>query len=191
MNKKKLSKPKNFLFPMPAVIVGSLVENKANFCTVAYCGIVNYEPPMISIECASSHYTTEGILKNEAFSVNIPSSKMIEATDYIGINSGRKVDKSKIFSIFYGERNDVPLIEEAPVNLECKLVKIIELGGNRDLFIGEIVNTYVNEDCFIGEDLSIDRIDPLIYSTSDKNYWSIGKKLGKAWEIGQKFTNQP
>lgn len=101
MLKKKLRKPRTLLYPMPAVIVGSIVDEKPNFCTIAFCGVVNLSPPMISIECGPGHYTTKGILNNMEFSVNIPSLEMVEITDFIGMKSGVEIDKSQIFEIFF------------------------------------------------------------------------------------------
>ena len=184
MTKIKLTQPKTLLFPMPAVIVGSVVKKKYNFCTVAYCGIVNMDPPMISIECSSTHLTTEGILENKEFSINIPSVEMAEVTDYIGIKSGREVDKSKLFEVFFSDLKHAPLIKEAPVNHACKLVKIVELANNNDLFIGEIINSFVSEHCQTNDAPDVEKINPLIYATSNKSYYSIGKEIGKAWKIG-------
>ena len=187
MKKIKLPKAKTLLYPMPAVIVGSMVDGKPNFCTVAYCGIVNMNPPMISIECAASHHTTKGILNNQEFSINIPSVEMVEVTDYIGLNSGNETDKSEIFEIFSGDLENAPLIKIAPINHACKLVKTIELAGNKDVHIGEIINTYINENCLTNDAPDIEKVNPIIYATSNKSYWSIGKEIGKAWSIGNKY----
>lgn len=187
--KKKLD-PKGYLFPMPAVIVGAKVEGKPNFCTVAYCGIVNMKPPMISIECSNKHYTTQGIMHNEEFSINIPNIEIAELTDFIGMNSGRSVDKSDLFSVFYGDSDKIPLIEEAPINLACKLIKSVELAGEINLFIGEIVEAYTSEECLHDGKLSIEKINPLIYSTGDKAYYQVGKKVGAAWSIGKNIKEK-
>ncbi len=185
--KKKLLEAKTLLYPMPAVIVGSMVDGKPNFCTVAYCGIVNSDPPMLSIECASSHYTTKGILKNQEFSVNIPSVEMVEVTDYIGLNSGNEIDKSEIFEIFFGDIDNAPFIKNTPINHACRLIKMVELAGNKDVYIGEIINTYINEECLTNEAPDIQKVNPIIYATSNKSYWSIGKEIGKAWNIGKQY----
>ena len=70
-----------YIYPMPAVIIGANVNNKANFLTVAYCAAVEVEPPMIAISLGKNHYSNEGIKKNGTFSVNIPSANMVEVTD--------------------------------------------------------------------------------------------------------------
>ena len=82
-----------YIYPMPAVIIGANVNNKANFLTVAYCAAVEVDPPMIAISLGKNHYSNEGIKKNGTFSVNIPSANMVEVTDYVGIYSGKKVPR--------------------------------------------------------------------------------------------------
>lgn len=184
MAKKKLE-PRPFMYPKPAVLVGSLVRGKPNFMTIANCGIVNYAPPMVSIAAAAHHYTNIGIRRRKTFSVNIPSAKMAKVTDFCGLYSGRKVDKSEVFDVFYGKLKTAPLIEECPVSMECRLARTIHFEGE-DLFIGEIIAIYADKKCMSGDSLSIKKVDPLIYSTSDKKYYQIGKPIGKAYSIGKR-----
>jgi flavin reductase (DIM6/NTAB) family NADH-FMN oxidoreductase RutF len=183
MAKKKLS-PKPYMYPKPAVLVGALVKGKPNFNTIANCGIVGWAPPMVFISSYKGHYTNIGIRKNKTFSVNVPSADMAKITDYCGIYSGRKVDKSEIFEVFYGDLVTAPMIQECPVNLECKLVRTIRF-DEEEIFLGEIVVIYADEKCMTKNKLDIKKINPLIYSTSDKKYFRIGKEIGKAYSIGK------
>ncbi|MFW9951162.1 MAG: flavin reductase family protein [Candidatus Thorarchaeota archaeon] len=187
MLKKKLPKPRTLLYPMPAVIVGSMVDGKPNYCTIAFCGVVNLSPPMISIECGPGHYTTKGIINNMEFSVNIPSVDMVEITDYIGIKSGEEIDKSEFFDVFFGDLKNAPLIVKAPVNHGCRVVKIVELADRKDLYIGQIINSYISEDCLTSEVPDIKRINPIIFSPSNRTYWSLGQEIGKAYKIGRNY----
>ncbi|MFX1326232.1 MAG: flavin reductase family protein [Promethearchaeota archaeon] len=187
MIKKKLPKPRTLIYPMPVVIVGSMVDSKPNYCTIAFCGVVNLIPPMISIECGPTHYTTKGILDNMEFSVNIPSIEMVEVTDFIGIKSGKDLDKSDIFNSFFGDLKSAPLISEASVNHACKVVKIVELVDRKDLYIGQIINTFVSEKCLTKEIPDIKKINPIIFSTSNRTYWSLGQEIGRAYKIGRMY----
>ena len=186
MTKKKLG-PSSILFPMPTTIVGANVNGKPNFLTVSYCGIIESKPPMIIASLAKSHYTNIGVKDNNTFSVNIPSADMAEVTDYIGTYSGKKVDKSDLFDVFYGELQTAPMIREAPVNLECKLVKIVDLPINHDVFVGEIVQTYIKEECLTNGVPDINKIDPIIYGTKLQSYLKVGDTIGKAWKIGRNY----
>ncbi len=127
---------------MPTVIVGTHVDDKPTFITISYRGIVHHVPPMVSITLINSHYTTEGIKANKAFSINIPNTRMLKITDFIGMNSGKSYDKSGLFDIFYGKLKTAPMITETPLNLECKLIKTINLDGSSEVFISEIIESY-------------------------------------------------
>ncbi|MFW9896603.1 MAG: flavin reductase family protein [Candidatus Thorarchaeota archaeon] len=187
MSKKRLPKPRTLLYPMPIVIIGSMVNGKPNYCTMAFCGVVNLAPPMISIECGSSHHTTKGILNNMEYSINIPSVEMAEITDYIGIKSGKEIDKSDLFDVFYGDLKNAPLISEAPVNHGCKVVKVVELANKKDLYIGQIINTYISEDILTNGIPDIKNINPITFSTSNRTYWSLGQEIGKSYKIGRNY----
>ncbi|MCM8773575.1 MAG: flavin reductase family protein [Candidatus Omnitrophica bacterium] len=184
MSKNKIG-ANTYLYPMPVTIVGANVNGKANFVTVAYCGIVQHKPPMISVTLSKSHYTNLGIKENNTFSVNIPSRDMVSVTDYIGLNSGRDIDKSKLFKIFYGKLKTAPLIEEAPLNLECKLIQCLDYGGSGEIFMGEIVEVYIEEGMLTEGLPDIEKIKPFIFSMHDGNYWEVGKRIAKAWDIGK------
>ncbi|MFX0067987.1 MAG: flavin reductase family protein [Promethearchaeota archaeon] len=188
--KKREIGAKNFLYPMPTTLVGANVKNKPNYEAIAYCGIVNFKPPMISIASAKSHYTNIGINENKTFSVNIPSEEMVKATDYCGIVSGHKVDKSNIFETFYGKLKTAPMIMECPVNLECRLIVNLFFGGIDEIFIGEIVEVYAEEKYLTKGLPDIKKIKPIIYSVYDDNYWRVGEHLGHAFRIGKEFKSK-
>ena len=131
----------NALYPTPTVIVGAIVAGKPNFITIAHIGIVNHaKPHLISISLGKAHYTNAGIRENKEFSVNIPSESLVVETDYVGIVSGKKVDKSRVFELFYGRLLKAPLIKACPVCMECRLYDTYDT-PTHDLFIGEIVET--------------------------------------------------
>lgn len=184
MKKVKLG-PQTLLYPMPAVLVGTMVNEKPTFMTAAWSGIAASKPPAISVALQSVRFTLKGILANNTFSINIPSADLVEKVDYCGIYSGHKVDKSKIFKVDYGKLNTAPLIQECPVNLECRVIHSLDLGSHT-LFIGEITETYVNEDCMTDEKADPVKIDPLIYTTGVMQYQRLGEVVGQAWEVGKK-----
>jgi flavin reductase (DIM6/NTAB) family NADH-FMN oxidoreductase RutF len=94
----------NVLYPTPTVLVGAMVDGKPNYITIAHIGIVNHAKPyLISLSMAKVHHTNPGIRENKAFSVNIPSENLVVETDYAGLVSGKKTDKSDLFEIFNGE----------------------------------------------------------------------------------------
>jgi len=171
---------------MPMVLVGSVVDKKANFMAVGWVSRVNFNPPMMAVALGKYHYSNTGIHKHKAFSVNIPGMELIKKVDYCGLVSGGKVDKSIIFDIFYGDLPDAPMVQQCPVCMECKLVNEIDLPSNT-LFIGEILETYIEERCLTEGKPDIKKINPFTLTMPDNNYWNVGEKAGKAWSIGKDF----
>ncbi|MCP4297053.1 MAG: flavin reductase family protein [Proteobacteria bacterium] len=171
---------------MPVSLVGACVDGKPNFMTVAWFTMASYKPPRIAITLGKGHYTNPGIKENKAFSVSLPSEDMVEITDYCGIVSGKKTDKSEIFDLFYGELNTAPMIRDCPLNMECTLVEIVESSLN-EIFIGEIVGTYTEERFLTDGKSDFKKIKPLILSQPDTSYWRLGEPLAKAWSIGKKY----
>ncbi len=99
---------------------------------------------MLSIGINKAHYTPEGIRENGTFSVNIPSANMVEKVDYCGLFSGRKIDKSKLFQIFYGDLKTAPMINECPICMECRVIETIDLPSHF-LIIGQIMAAFAEK----------------------------------------------
>ena len=189
---KILLGPQTLLYPMPALLVGAKVDDKPNFMAVGCGGIVNGEPPMISVALRPQRYTLKGIKQNMTFSVNVPSTDLVKETDYCGIISGAKVNKAEVcrFKIFYGKLNNAPLIEQCPVNLECKVVHILDLGSH-SLVIGQIEETHVSDSCLTDGKPDVNKIKPFIYTTAPANqYQAFGDIVAKAFSIGKELKTE-
>ncbi len=176
-------------YPMPVSLVGAYVDGKPNFMTVAWFTMAGYKPPRIAITLGKGHYTNPGIKENKTFSVCLPSEDMVEMTDYCGIVSGKKTDKSEIFDLFYGELKTAPLIRGCPLSIECKLVEIVESGLN-EIFIGEIIGTHTEEKFLTDGKLDFRKMKPLILSQPDTSYWRLGEPVAKAWNIGKRYKSK-
>jgi len=179
----KLENNNVFIPPMPVALVGTRVEGKANFLAVGWITRVNLQPPMLAIGLSKRHHTVKGILENKAFSVCFPGSDMEEITDYCGVVSGREVDKSGLFELFYGEGESAPMIAACPLNIECRLHQTVELPSHL-LFIGEIVGVYSEEHFLTNGRPDIKKIDPLLLTMPDNCYWKVGEQAGKAFSDG-------
>jgi flavin reductase (DIM6/NTAB) family NADH-FMN oxidoreductase RutF len=175
-----------FTQPMPVTLLGTQLEKKANFMTLAWVTRINANPPLLAVGVNKFHQTNHGIRNNKTFSINIPSENMIIETDYCGLVSGRKQNKSDIFDVFYGELETAPMIKECPVNMECELFKVVDLPTN-DLFIGEIKAVYTEKKYLTDDNMDIKKINPFVLTMPDNNYWKIGSKVGKAWNDGKNF----
>lgn len=180
---------KSMLYPYPVNIIGVEVEGKLNYMQVGFSGIVNVNPSMISFGIGKNHYTTKGLSKGVIFSSNIADEKLIIKADYVGIRSGEKVDKSKVFETFQG-KNKATLITEAPVGLECKVLEVLDLGGADYIIIAEILETYVDEEVIVDQFPNMAKMKPLLFSMYDNKYYGVGEYLGKGWSIGLEYEKK-
>jgi flavin reductase (DIM6/NTAB) family NADH-FMN oxidoreductase RutF len=185
---KKEIKPGTFLFPMPTTLVGAMVDGRANYMVAAYVGIMNFRPPIISASLNRHHHTTQGILRSGTFSVNIPSAGLAVKTDYCGLVSGRKVDKSALFTPFFGKLKTAPMIEECPLALEVRVTQTIEFPIDI-AFIGEIVSVFCDDACTTGDLPDIEKIAPIVFEMGRNRYFSVGEFIGGAWGIGAELKS--
>jgi flavin reductase (DIM6/NTAB) family NADH-FMN oxidoreductase RutF len=185
MSKKEIKRG-CYLYPMPVVLVGSNNGGKANFMPAAFCGMVNIKPPVISVGLDKHHFTTLGIDENGTFSVSIPSRAMMKVTDYCGLVSGKNVDKSKVFKVFYGKLETAPLIEDCPITMECKVRQFLDFEIERT-FIGEIIATYCDDEHMGEKGPDMAKVNPLMFSAEDNSYWSMGERIGDCWKVGKGY----
>ena len=192
MNNKKRFGPQPWIFPNPTVLVGTVVNGKPNFAPYAWCGITGGEPPTLAIGMRHERYTLKGIKQNLVFSVNVPSVDLLAETDYCGMTSGAKADKAKDcgFNVFYGTLDKAPLIEQCPLNLECEVLHMLNVGIHT-LVIGKIVETHVAENCLTDGQPDIMKIKPFTYSRGPAaRYNAVGDVLGQAFLIGKSLKKK-
>ncbi|MFC1821857.1 flavin reductase family protein [Thermodesulfobacteriota bacterium] len=178
---------KNFLYPMPTTLVGANVNGRPNYITIAHVGIM--DPGSISLGMNKVHYTNAGIKENGTFSVNIPSENQVKETDYCGLVSGKGTDKAELFQTFYGGLGTAPMIEECPVNMECKLVRTVDF-PKHDIFMGEVVETYCDEEYLTDGVVDFSKVRPILFSMHDTGYWKLGDKFAKAWSVGKELKEK-
>lgn len=174
-------------FPVPICVVGTMVKGRANYATYGSFGLLSPRPKTyVYIGSQAPRYTNIGIKENGYFSVNIPSADQVQKTDYVGLVTGHTTDKSTVFKSFFGSVDKAPMIEECPVNMLCKLIKTADL-PDRDIFFGEVLETYVDEKCVADGVLDFTKINPLLYTANapgNASYWTLGKIVGAAYKEG-------
>ncbi|MHA2209626.1 MAG: flavin reductase family protein, partial [Candidatus Thorarchaeota archaeon] len=133
------------------------------------------------------HYTMNGIREKRVFSMNLPSVDLVQIADYIGTSSGREVDKSTLFTIFYGE-TEAPMIKECILNIELEVKEIIEL-PDHFIVLGDAVTSYIDEENMSDNKPDMKKMNPVIYTGAEKQptYWALGEKLGDAFQIGKDY----
>lgn len=150
MNEKVDLKGSVILNPVPVVMVTSRgKDGKDNVFTVGWVGTVCTKPPMLSISVRPERLSHKYISETMEFTVNMPTSKLTKAVDYVGVRSGKTVDKIKEMNFIMKEGTNVssPYIDECPVSIECKVKTVLQL-GTHDCFIAEVVGSHVNKNLF-------------------------------------------
>ena len=176
---KETWKAGNMLYPLPAVMVSvSDGEGNDNIITVAWAGTVCTNPPMVSISVRPSRFSYDMLRKTGEFVINLTTEKLAYATDYCGVRSGRDVDKFQEMHLTPqpSEKVKAPGIAESPVNIECRVTQVLEL-GTHDMFLAEVVAGRVDDD-YMDEKGRFDLNAADLVTYSHGEYFTLGKKLG-------------
>lgn len=176
------------LYPTPVTIVGTVIGDKVNWINVAHVGIIGLNSIMLSMN--KSHYTNQGIKQNKTASVNLVSEDMLVEADYVGIVSGKSVDKSQVFKYHMGELKNTPIIDKSPLSMECELIDVYDSSGY-DNFVLKVVHTHVEEDV-LNENGKIDyqKVKPLLFEMPNKLYLRTGEVVAKCWDIGKQYKQK-
>ncbi|MGB3399980.1 MAG: flavin reductase family protein [Candidatus Deferrimicrobiaceae bacterium] len=179
---------KTLVFPTPVWVVGSYdKQGKPNVMAAAWGGICCSKPPCVAVSLRKATYTYGNIVERKAFTVNVPSEAHAREADYIGIASGRNVDKFAATGLtpVKSDLVDAPYVGEFPLVLECRLLRAVEIGLHTQ-FIGEILDVKADASVLGEEGLpDIEKVKPIVYSPEVGKYHGIGKFLGKAYSIGK------
>lgn len=173
-------KPGTLIYPLPAVMVtcGDSPENY-NIITVAWTGTICSDPPMCYVSVRKERHSHELIMRTGEFVINLTTEDLAFATDWCGVKSGRDFNKFKQMHLTpeLGQIVKAPLIAESPLNIECKVKEIKELGSH-DMFIAEVVAINAEEkliDKKTGQ-FQLNHARPLAYSHG--KYYGLGEKIG-------------
>lgn len=184
MEKTKIGN-NTFVFPMPVTLLGTMVNGSPNFMALGWVSRVNANPPLIGIGVGRNHYTIEGLDSSGAFTINYPPRSLMKETDFCGIVSGKKTDKSGIFALFYGDKTKAPMISACPLCVECSVTRMVEFETN-NFYIGEIVGVYADQGILNEKgNPDIKKLDPFVLTMPDNRYWGIGEPIGEAWSAGK------
>lgn len=183
-NQKITWKPGTMLYPLPAVLVSCGVyhdnndTSKSNIITISWAGTICSEPPMLSISIRPERYSYKIIKDTGYFVVNLTNKKLVHATDFCGVKSGKDIDKFKKLKLTPQKAKFVPcpIILESPVNIECKTKQIVKLGSH-DMFIAEVLCVHVDKSLVNSKNvLNLEKSNLIAYSHG--KYYTLGKYLG-------------
>ena len=175
---RQVWKGSTLLNPEPPVLVSCGAPARPNLITVGWCGTICTQPSMLSISIRPERYSYGLIKESGVFVVNLPTEPLTRAVDWCGVKSGREVDKFASLGLHAAPaaKVDTVLLEESPLNLECRVRQVIPLGSH-DLFLAEVVAVDVDER-LLDENgkLCLNRARLIVYSHGD--YLALGRRLG-------------
>lgn len=176
---------KPYLCPQLVMIIGTYDENgNPNAMNAAWGGMADYDKVMV---CMSSHKTTDNIKINQEFSISIGDLKHVVECDYVGIVSQNKEPNKMAKSGFTTSKAkfvNAPIINELPLCLECRLIKIVE----EDLYIAQIINVNADEKILDAEGkVSIEKFIPISYDPTSHGYYKVEGRVGNAFNDGNKL----
>lgn len=185
--------PQRLLFPLPTVLVVTGNMTKANIVTIAWISVLSSKPPTIGISVGTKGLSGTLIRENGNFSVNIATAEIMKESDFCGITSGKDTDKFKKTGLTKTPSAIIesPIIQQCPLNLECKLVES-RIIGTTNHFVGEVVETHIDESKIKDpENLSsidVSAFNPLVYISGVREYRELGQKIGDAYQIGKEIN---
>ena len=168
------------LYPLPAVMVSCGREGeKPNIITVAWAGTICSDPAMVSISVRPNRYSYDIIRETGEFVINLTTKKLVKATDYCGVRSGRDVDKFAEMHLTPGKAEHLkyaPTVEESPVNIECRVTEVKELGTHH-MFLAEVLGVTVDE-AYMNENGRFELNSTGLVAYSHGTYFALGEELG-------------
>lgn len=176
---KQSWKPGNMLYPVPAVLVSCTdKDGNDNVLTVAWAGTICSDPAMLSVSVRKERYSYPMIKESGEFVVNLTTTDLMHAVDYCGVRSGKDEDKFAAMHLTKGRAENInaPIIMESPVNIECKVKQVLELGSH-DMFIAEVVNVQISDE-YMDEKGAFHLNQAGLLAYSHGEYYNLGEKLG-------------
>ncbi len=189
---KQVWKPGNMLYPLPAVMVSCGREGeKPNIITIAWAGTVCSDPAMVSISVRPSRYSYQIIRETGEFVINLVTRELTFAMDHCGVRSGRDTDKFREMKLTAQPANKVkaPLIAESPVNIECRVQQVLELGSHH-MFLASVEAVDVDE-AYLDSAGKLHLNDADLTAYSHGTYYSLGEALGTfGYSVRRKAAGQ-
>jgi flavin reductase (DIM6/NTAB) family NADH-FMN oxidoreductase RutF len=187
---KKSLGAETLVYPTPTWVVGTYDrEGKPNLMTAAWAGICCSDPPCIAVSLRKATYSYGNIVQRRAFTINVPSEEHVKLADFLGLVTGRTLDKfaaAKLTPV-RSELVDAPYVAEFPMVLECQVRHEIEIGLHIQ-FIGEIMDVKA-EESVLGDDglPRVEKVRPIVFEPLNHTYHGIGACLGEAFAIGKEI----
>ncbi len=182
-------KPGTLIYPLPALMVSSgATPEEYNIFTASWTGTICSDPAMCYVSIRKSRLSHEIIKRTGCFVLNLTTESLAKATDWCGVRSGRDYNKFKEMKLTPAKAMMVnaPIIEESPVNIECEVTEIKELGSH-DMFLAKVVNIQADDQYVDDKTGAFDMQAAELIAYSHGHYYKLGDRIGKfGWTVQKK-----
>lgn len=183
---KKNLGAKNWMFPMPVLMIGTYGEDGTpDVMNAAWGGITLEDEITICIDTA--HKTWASIAARKAFTVAFGTAESVKSCDYLGLVSGNKTpDKVSRSGLTVAKSAfvDAPVVNELPLVLECSLVSMNEENCN---VVGKIVNCAVEESAMTDGKPDAEKMKSICFDTCGHVYRLMGEAVAPAFSCGKEL----
>ena len=183
---KQIWRAGTMISPVPAVMVScGSAEGEKNIITVAWTGTICSEPAMCYISVRKERHSYKMIRESGEFVINLTTKALARATDWCGVRSGKDFDKFSYCGLTVESCPHIsaPAIAESPVNIECKVKQVIELGSH-DMFIAEVLGVMVDDSLLDPQSGKLDLARAELLGYAHGEYYALGEKLGTfGWTV--------
>lgn len=172
-------KPENMLYPIPAVMAScGDINGISNIITIAWTGTICTNPPMLYISVRPARYSYSIIKNSGEFVINLVTEKLVYAADFCGVRSGRETDKWKACHLTKEKADTVkcPMIKESPVNIECHITEVKELGSHH-MFIADVTAVHADKK-YMDKNNKFNLNSSGLVTYSHGSYFALGKQCG-------------
>ena len=182
MAKVSTSELRPMILPVSAILTtAGGVPGRPNDINLGWTSILCFSPPLIGLSMKPDRYAYDLIKETGEFVVNVPTTAMLEQFDRCDMAATEVRDKFEMVGLTPEPAQGVgaPLIQEAPVNVECRVIDTIDLDGSHELFVGRVVAVNIDEEVLndAGE-LVIEAIKPFVMCPGSGEFWDLGKEIG-------------
>lgn len=191
--RKNFGTKRPVIIPLPCFMIGTYDENGVpNILMDSYCCQLDYNKVILIL---NPHKTTDNIILKKAFTISYADANTVAESDYFGIVSGKKINDKVAkagFTVTHSPNVDAPIINEYPVTLECKVVKIVNMDEEGNTYvIGKIVNMSADEKVLDDNGkIDLGKLKPIIYDPSNNTYRLVGEIVGTAFQSGKVIKNK-
>jgi flavin reductase (DIM6/NTAB) family NADH-FMN oxidoreductase RutF len=139
--------------PRPIALVTTTDANgHINAAPFSFFNLVGSQPPVVALgvgdrEPGTPKDTRGNIARSGEFVVNLVDEALASAMNICAVDFPAGVSELDAAGLtpVPASRVSVPLISESPVQLECRLASIVEIGSNK-IVLGEVVSLHIRDE---------------------------------------------